>query len=334
MSNTFESLTSRNPKVTPEELLDTFVLSHRFRDVSFDTYKPDPNFLSQAEARSELWKFAVKLAKKQKFFGKFAKNKGPAGMYLDGGFGVGKTHLLTSLWKVAPGPKAIGTFIEYTNLVGALGFHKAVSLLKNHSLVCIDEFELDDPGDTVLMSRLMRELADAGVKLAATSNTLPGALGEGRFAAEDFKREIQVLSSQFEVLRIDGNDYRHQENVQIPGSKSTDELKAITENNDENETVSYDDFSELIEHLGKVHPSRYKTLIEGLKTVYWKDVVPFKDQDKALRFVVLVDRLYDAETEIIYSGTDLQEIFPAEMLTSGYQKKFYRSLSRLGTMVV
>jgi hypothetical protein len=33
------------------------------------------------------------------------------------------------------------------------------------------------------MSRLMRELADAGVKLAATSNTLPGSLGDGRFAA-------------------------------------------------------------------------------------------------------------------------------------------------------
>ena len=29
--------------------------------------------------------------------------------------------------------------------------------------MCIDEFELDDPGDTVLMSRLMRELADDGM---------------------------------------------------------------------------------------------------------------------------------------------------------------------------
>lgn len=44
--------------------------------------------------------------------------------------------------------------------------------------MCIDEFELDDPGDTVLMSRLMRELADAGVRLVATSNTLPCSLGE------------------------------------------------------------------------------------------------------------------------------------------------------------
>ncbi len=68
--------------------------------------------------------------------------------------------------------------MEYTNLVGALTFRKTVEALSSYKLVCIDEFELDDPGDTVLMSRLMRELADAGVKLVATSNTLPGALGE------------------------------------------------------------------------------------------------------------------------------------------------------------
>src|SRR3712207_9486290 len=54
-------------------------------------------------------------------------------------------------------------------------------------------------GDTVLMSRLLRELADAGTALAATSNTLPDALGEGRFAAEDFLREIQARSEERRV---------------------------------------------------------------------------------------------------------------------------------------
>ena len=143
----------------------------------------------------------------KKLFAK--KDTSRAGIYLDGGFGVGKTHLLASLWHAAPGPKAFGTFVEYTNLVGALSFRKTVEALSNYKLVCIDEFELDDPGDTVLMSRLMRELADAGVKLAATSNTLPGSLGDGRFAAVDFQREIQVLADQFDVIRIDGEDFRH-----------------------------------------------------------------------------------------------------------------------------
>ena len=47
-----------------------------------------------------------------------------------------------------------GTFVEYTHLVGALGFAATVKALSAQRLVCIDEFELDDPGDTVLMARL------------------------------------------------------------------------------------------------------------------------------------------------------------------------------------
>ena len=118
---------------------------------------------------------------------------GPTGVYLDGGYGVGKTHLLASLWHEAPGPKLFATFVELTHLVGALGFHDAVAELSDHRLVCVDEFELDDPGDTVLVSTLLSRLREAGVRLAATSNTLPGKLGEGRFATADFLREIQGL---------------------------------------------------------------------------------------------------------------------------------------------
>ena len=68
--------------------------------------------------------------------------------------------------------RAYGTFVEYTNLVGALGFEQTVGALSPYALVCIDEFELDDPGDTVLMSTLLTRLAEQGVRLAATSNTI------------------------------------------------------------------------------------------------------------------------------------------------------------------
>src|SRR5699024_10247871 len=156
---------------------------------SFDTFIPDPAHQSQADAVDRLKEFAASIENNKKTSGLFsslfsrkakkARQAQPNGLYLDGGFGVGKTHLLASLWHDAPGQKAFGTFVECTNLVGALSFTTTVEVLKEYSLVCIDEFELDDPGDTVLMSRLMRELSDAGVKLAATSNTLPGALGEG-----------------------------------------------------------------------------------------------------------------------------------------------------------
>jgi hypothetical protein len=49
-------------------------------------------------------------------------------VYLDGGYGVGKTHLLASLWHQAPGPKLFATFVELTHLVGAIGFHIPITI--------------------------------------------------------------------------------------------------------------------------------------------------------------------------------------------------------------
>ena len=48
----------------------------------------------------------------------------------------------------------------------------------------------------------------------ATSNSLPDRLGEGRFAADDFTREIAAIVSHFEVVRIDGPDYRAKARVE------------------------------------------------------------------------------------------------------------------------
>lgn len=337
MSIQIEHLTDRRPNVSADELLAAFRPSERFGEVSFDTYRPDPQQPSQAEAVRRLRAFADTVGRPGAGGGFFAKLFGggarPAevrtGIYLDGGFGVGKTHLLASLWHAVPGPKAFGTFVEYTNLVGALTFRKAVDALSSYQLVCIDEFELDDPGDTVLMSRLMRELADAGVRIAATSNTLPGSLGDGRFAAQDFQREIQVLADQFEVVRIDGEDFRHRGLPQSPAPLSGDELERAVEERFAGRVVAADAFAELIEHLSGVHPSRYRKLIEGIEAVVWQDVHTIEQQAVALRFVVLADRLYDKNVPIIASGKPFDEVFTAEMMAGGYQKKYYRAVSRL-----
>src|SRR5512143_792994 len=179
-------LTERDPRVPADRLLAELVPPPRFADVSFDSYQPAPDQPSQRGAVDMLGAFADTLGQKPKkrLFGKAKPAEGAAGVYLDGGYGVGKTHLLASLWHTAPGPKLFATFVELTHLVGALGFHVAVAALSSYTLVCVDEFELDDPGDTVLVSTLLRNLREPGVRLAATSNTLPGKLGEGRFATQ------------------------------------------------------------------------------------------------------------------------------------------------------
>ncbi|MHA7238604.1 cell division protein ZapE [Arthrobacter sp. TMS1-12-1] len=328
-----EHLTERTPRVSVDELLSGFHPSPRFGEVSFDTYRPDPQQPSQSAAVSKLRDFAASVDEPQpsglrRFFGGGKKPETRAGVYLDGGFGVGKTHLLASLWHASSGPKAFGTFVEYTNLVGALTFRKTVDALSGYSLVCIDEFELDDPGDTVLMSRLMRELADAGVKLAATSNTLPGSLGDGRFAAEDFQREIQVLADQFEVARIDGEDYRHRGLPQAPEAMDDAGLRERIASY-AGGVLAEDEFGDLLRHLSDVHPSRYRQLLDGVDAVAWHNVQTITEQAVALRFVVLADRLYDRDVPIMASGTTFDHLFTDEMMHGGYMKKYYRAVSRL-----
>ncbi|MCI2264192.1 cell division protein ZapE [Sediminivirga luteola] len=326
-------LVDRIPQMQPEELLTGLVPPPHFANVSFDSYRPDPAQPSQAQARDQLQAFVDrKGGESGGFLAKlFGSGRSPSGggIYLDGGYGVGKTHLLASSWHAHAKPAAFGTFVEYTNLVGALGFAQARERLSEMKLVCIDEFELDDPGDTVLMSRLMRELTDAGVKIIATSNTLPGALGEGRFAAQDFLREIQALAAQFTVYRIDGEDYRHRGLPTPPEPLSDDEVAARAHRRAAQHQVALDSFEGITTHLEKVHPSRYGKLLDGVAEVYWTGVAPVSNQSVALRLVALVDRMYDRNLPLVTSGVPLDDLFTEEMVTGGYRKKYLRCLSRL-----
>ncbi|MFF4101270.1 cell division protein ZapE [Streptomyces sp. NPDC001903] len=332
-----QALCAREPRVPAERLVAEMVPPPRFDSVRFDTYDPDPGQPSQSQAVTVLSGFAAGLGgahasgggKRRWFAKKAPAPTAPRGVYLDGGYGVGKTHLLASLWHATPAEpalKAFGTFVELTNLVGALGFQQTVQTLGGHRLLCIDEFELDDPGDTVLVSSLLSRLVEQGVALAATSNTLPGKLGEGRFAAADFLREIQGLSAHFRPLRIDGQDYRHRGLPEAPAPFSDEQ---VTKAAYATEGASLDDFPGLLEHLAKVHPSRYGALTDGIAAVCLTDVGPVPDQSTALRLVVLADRLYDREIPVLASGVPFDQLFSEEMLNGGYRKKYFRAISRL-----
>jgi cell division protein ZapE len=331
------SLSTREPRVAAGRLVAEMVPPPRFDSVRFATYRPDPNRPSQAEAVTVLDTFAAGLGGprgdrtgKRRWFGRQpAVAAGPGGVYLDGGYGVGKTHLLASLWHATPAApelKAFGTFVELTNMVGALGFQQTVQTLGGHRLLCIDEFELDDPGDTVLVSTLLGRLVDAGVALAATSNTLPGKLGEGRFASADFLREIQGLAARFRPVRIDGEDYRHRGLPEAPAPFSDEQVAKAAY---ATEGAALDDFPTLLGHLARVHPSRYGALTEEVRLVCLTDVRPVADQSTALRLVVLADRLYDREIPVLASGLPFDRLFSEEMLNGGYRKKYLRAISRL-----
>ncbi|MFC9999502.1 cell division protein ZapE [Nocardia sp. NPDC127526] len=326
-----QRLVDRHPEVPADQLVAQMVPPPTFDEVSFASYIPDPKEPSQAAAVRKAEDFADRVTKLRKAASKkslFGKKKPVTGigLYLDGGFGVGKTHLLASIFHSVPEPKTFGTFGELTNLVGALGFNNAVERLSGNSVLCIDEFELDDPGDTMLVSRLLSELTARGVSVVATSNTLPGQLGEGRFAAQDFLREIKKLGSLFEPIRVDGPDYRHRDLPPAPEPTAPDllaEKAAATPGS------TLDDFDALTKHLSTLHPSRYNALIQDVSAVFISGVHPVTDQAVALRVVVLADRLYDAGTPVTVSGAKLDQIFTQEMLDGGYRKKYLRAISRL-----
>lgn len=330
-------LTDRRPEIGPDELISALVPPPRFDSVRFSTYVPNPDEPSQAQAVESCSAFAARITagsvKKSRFFGLFGGGGGEPvasmGLYLDGGFGVGKTHLLASTWHAAPSPKAYGTFVELTHLVGALGFAEAVRRLSEHRLLAIDEFELDDPGDTMLVTRLLRELTDAGVYVSATSNTLPDKLGEGRFAAEDFLREIQSLSQRFSVTRVDGPDYRHRGLPEPPPPVDDTTLEASAA---ADEGSSLDDFDALCDHLGRLHPSKYGRLVDGVPLVHLRGVHAAPDQTVALRLVAFADRLYDRAIPVLASGQPLSALFTEEMLQGGYRKKYLRAVSRLTSL--
>lgn len=326
-------LVDRRPTVSPERLIAQLIPPPTFADVSFQTYRPDPAEPTQSAAVQACVKFCDEAVRRRagrkKMFGRREPLPG-VGLYLDGGFGVGKTHLLASAYRALPEsaehPRAFATFGELTQLAGVFGFVECIELLADYTVVCIDEFELDDPGNTTLISRLLSALVERGVSIAATSNTLPEQLGEGRFAAQDFLREINTLAAIFTTVRIGGPDYRHRGLPPAPVPLSDDEVTARAERT---QGSSLDDFDALCAHLATMHPSRYLALIEGVTAVHITGVHPLDDQSVALRVVSLTDRLYDAGIPVVASGAKLDTLFPADMLEGGYRKKYLRATSRL-----
>jgi len=256
-----------------------------------------------------------------------------AGIYLDGGFGVGKTHLLVAAYAEADtASKRYLTFQELVYLIGVLGRVRAAALLASTELLCVDEFELDDPGNTLIVKSFLASLFEQGGTVVTTSNTPPEAQGQGRFNADDFKREIQSVAERFEVVTIGGPDYRQRG---APGEWLSNQhfvnLRAGERSPQPRLSLT---FTELRRLLAAVHPSRYGPLVAQLGTVYLERVELIDDQNEALRFVHFVDRLYDAGVAFrATSDVELSELFDVSYRHSAFHKKHERAISRLAELL-
>ncbi|MBB6097823.1 cell division protein ZapE [Deinobacterium chartae] len=328
-------LTARLPQVSAEELLAGFVPTARFGRASFENYRPNPEFPSQAAAVSELRRFVTEVAQpKRASWNPFVRRKNEgAGRYLDGGFGVGKTHLLAASWHEFDGRKAFLSFQELLYTIGVLGRVRAAEAFGGYRLLAIDEFELDDPGNTHMASTFLGELMPAGTHVITTSNTEPGQLGQGRFNASDFERQIMGIAARFEMLPVDGPDYR-QRGAQLMPPLSGAQLDAL-EDHLASGGVGYARLSwaELERHLLRVHPARFTKLLEGVGAVLLDGLAPIENQNSALRLVHFVDKVYDLNLRFAASGSSLDVLFSPTYRSGAYAKKYSRCLSRLSELL-
>ena len=321
-----------------ESLLASFVPPPRFADKRFESYHPAHP--TQAEARDRLRGFADErwssprprldlsalLPRRRRRVGR--------GVYLDGGFGVGKTHLLAALWHVAPEPKWYLSFDELMYFVGLYG-SRAAGSFAGARLIAVDEWELDDPGNLKMALAFLRSTLGAGSDLAVTSNTLPLELGAGRFSQKDFRAEIEELSGAFEVVRVEGEDYRHRSFEARPGLDVYATASAIAaERERAGPGTLITPFPALMEALSEVHPIRFREFADRVERLVVEEVGRIDGLPAALRWVHFVDSIYDAGVGLTASGVaPLGELFPRDAFQGPYAKKLSRCLSRMEEML-
>lgn len=297
----------------------------RFAAKTFADYRIDAQIPGQAEAVAAVRAFA---AWKRPFLGFLRKPPGPPGLYLDGGFGVGKTHLLAAAFHTAPGSRRFLSFAEAISLIILLGGTKAADLLAA-DLVCIDEFELDDPANTRLADLLLEALVERGSRILTTSNTVPGELGQGRFAADQFHNQLARIADRFSDIHVPGTDHRRRATVNgtIPGWGPAVEPFADGAVNTVLDQRGLDDL------LIGIPVANLRRLAARLVQVTITGVEPFTNQLAALRFVAFIDRCYEQCTRLrVQSHHPIDALFPEEHCLAAFAKKYRRCQSRLSEM--
>jgi cell division protein ZapE len=309
-----------------------------FATSTFDSYFPEDRFPSQLVARSSARAFVETCANSvtgNRWLKHFKKRVVGRGFYLDGGFGVGKTHLLAASYHAFTGKKAFLSFQELMFLVGLVRLAGVVAMLSKYDLLVIDEFELDDPANSRIATNMLGQLLDAGVSIITTSNTPPGALGDEKFSGEDFRRELGALTDRFVQLRIDGDDYRITHHLFDDGFSSWTSDEALFDalvascalSAPRTLSLEFDEMEELLE---SAHPIRIRLALKNFDAVIIDEFGIFDHPHEALRFVYFVDKLYDNNIKLtVFSRVKISEIFHPTIMKGGDTKKYRRTLSRL-----
>ena len=230
----------------------------------------------------------------------------------------------------------------------------AKELADNYRVICLDEFIVTNITDAMLLSGLLESLFSKGVTLVATSNRVPDDLYKNGLQRERFLPAIDLNKQYTRVMHIDGDtDHRialleQHDTYYTPVTENTDNELAqrmtslapgfVTENDvitvlkrpvqtrmlaDE---IAWFDFNALCD-APRAAPD-YIELAREYHTILLSNV-PVMDEsldDKARRFIYLIDELYDRSVKLIISAdAPPEKLYTGDMLAFA----FNRTSSRL-----
>ena len=290
------------------------------------------------------------------------------GFYLWGGVGRGKTHLLNLFYDALPFPaKERVHFHRFMQRIH--GELKALNALEDplrivarqlsseFRVLCLDEFHVSDIADAMILSRLLSGLFDNGVTLVTTSNVSPSDLYRDGLQRARFLPAIELLEQYTQVVHVDGVlDYRlrtlEKSDIYLSPLKAEAQAKLtalftdlMPENSRSNGVVTIQHRDIAYRHMadgiawftfedlcgGPRSTADYIEIARYFHTVFLSDIPVIRkaENDRAIRFISLVDEFYDRNVNLIISAA----CPPAALYGEGRHLFAYeRTVSRLFEM--